>query len=390
MGFTTSMPTVIKARVPSGAGSFLTPTTNRWLLVYGSGPDTLSTAVSNGQDAKLYAYDLVSRTTVALNSAAQVPSANPSGFFGDFLSVDWEGDFIDDVVYAGTVEGSETAPSGRLKRVVLASATANMGLSTGSATMSDVFNMAQPLAAAPRTQISIAKAERWLEFGTGRLFTRVDNRSTTQQSVYGIKEPTNYNTSTLTLAQLVDSTNILVKKTDGTIKDGNTSTAVVRFTTTLPTFTTLWNFMDTRPGWVSRLSYPTSSPSERVFSSPLILGTTVAFTSYQPSADLCTVEGNGYLYALNFRTGTAEAFGPLGEDPAFPGYSAERLDLGQGAPSAPSAIVRTGDDRGVNASNRGDISIVSGSTTGVTNSTGFTSGPVPSIRMSWEQLDIVF
>ena len=165
----------------------------------------------------------------------------------------------------------------------------------------------------------------------------------------------------------------------------------MRFSTTLATFTNLWDFMDTRPGWVTKLAYNAGAdPSERVFSSALILASTVAFTSYKPSTDLCTVEGNGYLYALNYRTGTAEAFGPFGDDPNYAGVAAEKLDLGQGAPSAPSAIVRTGDETGVNATNKGDVSIVSGSTTGVTASTGFTSAPATRNRMSWEQLEILF
>jgi len=391
MGFTTSMPAVVKARVASSAGTFTSPTTNRWILLYGSGPDTLATAVSNSQDAKMYAYDLVNRAAITLNSAAQVAAADPSGFFGDFAAVDWEDDYVDDVVYAGTVEGSETAPSGRLKRVVLSPGTTNLGLSTGAATMSDVFNMGKPLSSALRAQQFLSKSERWLLFGTGRLFTRVDNRSTTQQSYYGFKEASNYNTSTVTAAQLVDSSAIFVNRSTGAITDGNTTTAVTRFSTSLPTYTDLWNFMDSRPGWISNLAFSSgTNPSERVFSRPLILATTVSFTSYKPSTDLCTVEGDGYLYALNFRTGTAETFAPFGDNPSYANIAAEVLELGQGAPSAPSAIVRTGDDRGVNSSNTGDISIVSGSTTGVTTSTGFSSAPGTNNRMSWEQLEVLF
>ncbi|HTR01531.1 MAG TPA: hypothetical protein VMH83_16145 [Candidatus Acidoferrum sp.] len=389
-GFTTSMPTVIKTRTPDSNGSFKNPASNKWILIYGSGPDTLTTAVSNGQRAKLYAYDLVAGASITLNSAAQVAGGDPNGFFGDFTSVDWEGDFVDDVVYAGTVEGTETAPTGRMKRLVLSPADTNMGLSGGTAKLTDVFNMSQPVVAAPKTQQSILKNERWILYGTGRLFTKVDNRSSTQQSFYGIKEPANYDTSTLLSTQLVDSTTIIVKK-DGTIKDGNTSTAVVRFSTTLNTFNDLWNFMDNRPGWVTKLAYSSgTNPSERVFNTSVIIGTTVVFTSYIPPVDQCLVEGNGYLYALNYRTGTAEVFAPLGDDTQTAGYAAKNLNLGQGAPSAPSAVIRTGDDKGVSSTNKGDVSIVSGSTTGVTTSTGFASAQQASTRMSWEQLKISF
>lgn len=391
MGFTTSAPALIKSRIPSVAGSYTTPEQNKWLLVFGSGPDTHATAVSNGQDAKVYAYNLVSRQMVSIHPQSQTPDTDPSGYFGDFKAVDWEGDFVDDVIYAGTVEGSESAATGRLKRIVLSGDAVDLGLSTTAASMSQVFNMGQPLSAAPNTQVSVAKNERWILFGTGRLFTTVDNRSTTQQSYYGIKEASNYNTSSLAYNQLVDSTVVLVKMSDGTIHNGAVGQVVNRFSTNIPNFTSLYTFMDTRPGWVHRFAYSVgTNPSERVFNTSILLGSTVVFTTYKPSIDLCVVEGNGYLYAFNYRTGTAEAFGTFGEDPLYSGIAATSVDLGQGAPSAPSVITRTGDEVGVDGGTASDVSIISGSTTGETNNQGGILAPVQSGRISWEQLELPF
>jgi type IV pilus assembly protein PilY1 len=386
MGFTTSLPTVVKARVPSASGSYTSPTNNKWLLVYGSGPDTLTTAVSAAQDAKLFAYDLVGRTNVSIHTNAQVPAADPSGFLGDFTAVDWNNDFIDDVIYVGTIEGNEVTPTGRLKRIVLAPTNTHDGLANGTATMSDVFNMQQPLSSPIKVQRAVTKNERWLLFGTGRLFTKVDNRSTTQQSYYGLKEPSSYDTSSLALSQLVDSTTIVVK-TDGTIIESDMTTIVNRFTANLLTYPKLTTFMDSRPGWVNRLGYNGgTNPSERVFNSSLIKGSSVIFTTYTPPIDQCAVEGTGRLYGVNFRTGTAEAFGLLGESS---GVFVKGVSLGEGAPSAPVLVSTPGKEPGPGGT-PGDAAIVTINSAGT--GAGNPTYPPPSTgtRMSWEQLEIVF
>lgn len=388
MGFTTSMPTLIKSRVPNAAGNYATPVDNQWLLVFGSGPDTLVAAVSNDQDAKLFAYDLVGRELINLHANAQTPASEPSGFFGDFAAADWNNDYVDDVVYAGTVEGSESAPSGRMKRIVLDNSVTHMGLSTGAARMSQVINVNSPLTAAPTVLRSIDKNEKWLLFGSGRLFTTLDNRSTTQQSYFGIKEADDYSTASLTVANLVDSTDIIVQS-EGPIWDRTIGQQVTRKGEDLDSFNELYSFMDDQQGWVRHFAYDGGvNPSERVFNTALVLGSTLVFTSYLPSVDQCLVEGDGFLYALNYRTGTAETFGPFGQ--SADGVAFASVALGQGAPSAPTAIVRTGDDAGVDADNVGDISVITGSTTGVTQSTGFSSAPVVSGRLSWEELVVPF
>src|SRR5690606_1467652 len=65
LGFTTSLPTVVKRRAASG-GSFTSPSANQWYLLFGSGPAgndaaakavALRDAVSN-QQARLFVYDL--------------------------------------------------------------------------------------------------------------------------------------------------------------------------------------------------------------------------------------------------------------------------------------------------------------------------------------------
>ncbi|MBN4075376.1 hypothetical protein JYU22_02215 [Gammaproteobacteria bacterium AH-315-E17] len=394
LAYTTGAPALVKARAPDVSGSFASPSLNEWILVYGSGPTELGTVTST-QNSKLFAYDLVNRMPISIASAAQVPGSDPFGFFGDFLVADLNEDYIDDVIYAGTIEGTEAAPQGRVKRIVLNSATTNIGLSSsgGLASMSTLIDVNKPVTGRPNIRRDVGKNEEWVLFGTGRLFTSADNRSTAEQYFIGVKETG----ASVAINDLVEATDLIIK-TDGTVYDidtGEGSAAALVYSdgssvgTSVENFTELYAAMDAEDGWLTALSSGGGAPSERVFNTSLVLGSSIIFTSYLPSFDLCTVEGDGFLYALNFRTGTAQFFGPFGEsddDVAYAGIS-----LGQGAPSAPTAIVRTGNEVTIDGTtNTADLSVVTGSTTGVTTSTGFSSAPGGGGRLSWEILDIPF
>jgi len=394
LAYTTSAPALVKARAPDASGSFASPSINEWILVFGSGPTELDT-VTSIQDPKLFAYDLVNRSQITIASGAQVPASDPAGFFGDFLVVDSNDDFIDDTIYVGTIEGTEAAPAGRMKRILLDPTTPSMGLSSsgGLASMSTLINVAKPISGRPNNRSDVGKSEEWIMFGTGRLFTSADYRSTAQQYFIGLKDTG----STVLIDDLVETTDLIVK-TDGSVYDDDTgsgtSAALVysdgsSVGTSVDNFNELYAAMDIEDGWLTSLSSGGGSPSERVFNTSLVLGSSIIFTSYLPAFDLCTIDGDGTLYAYNFRTGTAQYFGPFGE--SADGIAFAGADLGQGAPSAPTAIVRTGNEVTIDGTtNTADLSVVTGSTTGVTTSTGFSSAPGGGGRMSWEILDIPF
>lgn len=394
LAYTTSAPALVKARAPDASGSFASPSINEWILVFGSGPTELDT-VTSVQDPKLFAYDLVNRSEITIASGAQVPASDPAGFFGDFLVIDSDVDFIDDTIYVGTVEGTEAAPTGRVKRILLDPTTPSMGLSSsgGLASMSTLINVAKPVSGRLNNRSDIGKGEEWLMFGTGRLFTSADNRSTSQQYFIGVKDTG----ATVLIDDLVETTDLIVK-TDGSVYDidtgAGTSAALVysdgsSVGTSVDNFNELYAVMDSEDGWLHSLSSGGGGPAERVFNTSLVLGSSIIFTSYLPALDLCTIDGDGMLYAYNFRTGTAQFFGPFGESADGVAYAG--VDLGQGAPSAPTAIVRTGNEVTIDGTtNTADLSVVTGSTTGVTTSTGFSSAPGGGGRMSWELLDIPF
>jgi type IV pilus assembly protein PilY1 len=212
-----------------------------------------------------------------------------------------------------------------MKRIVLADQV-NMGLTSGTAVMTDMLVTGQPIVSRPVERVDVSKNERWILFGAGRLFTRTDNQSSALFSSYGIKEPANYNTSAVSPLTLVNSTPIIVT-TDGNIHNGVIGSPVILNTQTILTYNALQTHMDSRHGWMRHMSFTPGQPSERVFNSPLLLGSSLVYSSYLPSFDLCRVEGDGFVTAVNFRTGTAEAFGPFGSSS---GAVFTSVSLGQG------------------------------------------------------------
>ena len=91
-------------------------------------------------------------------------------------------------------------------------------------------------------------------------------------------------------------------------------------------------------GWYRHLV----DPRERSLGMPVLLGGLTTFTTYQPSEDLCTAEGNSFLYGVYYLTGTAwyeNVFGTYLEGDKT--IVKDRLGLGLGLATSPSMVVGT-------------------------------------------------
>ncbi len=345
-GYTTCFPAVIPMRSKQGTGAAATFASNDWYLVFGSGPadssgnpttgTPLSSAVSE-QKAKSFIVDLKAlvvnkevRTINTLGSATTISAkiATPSltwhfdeyeanSFISQLVSVDYDLDFNTDAVYFGTVIGNKTAGwAGKVRRLIFDDDpkistwhapidTDNNG--TADATKSsnvlvDLTSLHQPVTAPLSITLDDKKTfkgdrERWLFFGTGRFFVRDDAPNTIQQSYYGLKEPSDtsgFTWAAVDLAKLLDVTDAEVYD-DKTVKN-------VTGTTTITTWNDLVQEIDiNRSGWY--LDFPLQR--ERNLGSAALLGELLTFTTYQPSQDICNIEGSSFLRALYYKTGTA-------------------------------------------------------------------------------------
>jgi type IV pilus assembly protein PilY1 len=200
----------------------------------------------------------------------------------------------------------------------------------------------------PITAVPNAAADsfgnRWVFIGTGRFLVRNDAIDATRQSYYGLKEPRDSTQGGFTWAavdktKLVDVTNIGVK-TDNTLTS-NIDTLTT--SSTVSTFSELNTAMIYPPsasftanhGWLKDLGQSPQTVYERNIGQAALLGGTLAFTTFEPSGDICSYEGSSRLYALNFTTGTANpqaaAFGTPDIPPLDPPATIdESVDLGEG------------------------------------------------------------
>jgi len=405
MGYTTCFPAVIPMRdydeSTSNPGG-----ENNWYLVFGSGPadDTgLPTGRINDpvddpdvdrvldegisfQKSKLFVLDLKEMAVNKVIKTLDVdgsPTTTAPYYIQEFddneyisqpITVDFDLDFKDDVVYFGTVQGNkDDGWGGKLRRLIVnnESADASTGAVTWTGSLGGVdradnvlidlttaYN-GQPISAAPTSAIGDSiyfdtdgdgtpdeeNYERWVFFGTGRFITRLDAANSDQQSYYGIKEPyddTEYTWATVSRGDLID---ISLAK----VYDDETVNNVAGVTD----WDSLKDAIEDASGWY--LDFPAAR--ERNLSQASLLGELLTFSTYIPSEDICSIEGESWLYALYYSTGTSyyesvvgweftdkngDSFLQKGEQEMI-----EKLYLGKGMAASPN--IHTGREEGSTA-----------------------------------------
>jgi len=303
LNLTVCYPTVIKVK-------------DSWYLVFGSGPETCSGECAAGVRANVYVLDLATGT---LLKKWEFP--DDKSFIADIFGVDWGMDYTVDRIYFGDCIYDITKPSnwgGKIYRIDTNDETDPNNWDT-----SFVFDMERPITA-EGTVATDDYNHLWVYFGSGRFFSEADETDLTTQRYIGIREDT---TRAATVAGLYDATGVAVDTNNVVHYPGGSTSS----------FDALIEMVNDHGGWWRGLT----GLGERNVSSSLVFGGAVLFTTYLPETDICSYGGQGRLYALFYRTGTAH-INPeflIAEDTLYhPTY----LDVGQGMPSEPSLYV-TGD-----------------------------------------------
>ncbi len=336
LGYTTCYPAVIPMKDKDPVTGTIQE--NEWYLVFGSGPasaagtadingssEALSGAASS-QTAKLYVVDVKElvlnknlKTLDDLGVFTEAPatvagdhdyfqSLDADSFVSDPVSVDFDLDYNADVVYFGTVSGDKTTGwGGNLRRLVIDNNVLPSAWDGDSLFFST--DPGQPIVTAPSVGLD-DRGNRWIFFGTGRFFVRDDSGHTDTQTYYGIKEPfadTDGNGfwdpgetptwGTVLQLNLVDTSNAV-------IFDNKSITGVDDLAgVTVPAWDVLINEMNltSTHGW----SFDFSTFKERNLGQATLFGDLLTFTTYVPSSDICSFEGESNLYAVYYKTGTA-------------------------------------------------------------------------------------
>ena len=212
----------------------------------------------------------------------------------------------------------------------------------------EMTNTGGPMTGAPN--VGFKGEDAWVYFGTGKFWVVADKDDLRTQYMYGIMEPkfTNsnaYNFSQIPAGNLIDVTNFHVKNDKlGTLVCDKTTNSTSCLPSGVATVEDLAAYIRETPsvdGWKRAML----STGERVIGQPTLFGGLCNFTSFTPSADICTAEGSSKLYALYYLTGTAW------KESVFGDYTGDfvpfEVDLGRGMGVSPS--LHLGSEEGVRA-----------------------------------------
>lgn len=315
MGFTTTYPAIAHMDDGTDAG--------KYFMIVGSGPDNRINARDYSGDhttqgASIYIINLETGALAQKFSYLDADSPLPSNaYMGDASVIDVNVDFTADVIYMGSVINGN---DGKVFRI-----NTNQDSDPQNWTLSTLYsdNTMGPLLIPPSASMD-RRGNVWVFFGTGKLMNLDDLTNSKQQRYYGIKDGCWETTSKVTCPSntehayffndLFDSSGVTVSNaiSDTQVTSGNTTVC----DTGQCGYDGFVNLVrENYKGWRMNLDYYDGArPSERVVSRAAIAGGILFFVSTEPTTNVCNKLGNGWLYALNFESGTAYKEEILGVD----------------------------------------------------------------------------
>jgi len=342
LGLTTSYPTV--ARMNPETDTSIDPTNEKWYVIFGSGPNGYQADLpapplpTLPQTSKLYVVDLKQGPGSASTNVTTISIGTWKSFVGHIVSVDKDLDWRTDVAYAGrTILDDDGLPwRGKMYRLTMSCPASpcsptSWGISSGSGrTATEVIDTfvdaatgttyeVGPVAASPSITIDDAN-QVWVFFGTGRYFSNIDKVDNSIQRLYGIKDSVMSGACAQTSIvscednNLVDVTNAVICL----ICSGSTNQVTDPTNPGVTTFngtgtSSMVGLVQSKDGW--RITLPGSSGifgAERSVVNPTLIAGTIFFPTFSPTNNLCVSDGQSFLYALFYKTGTASTAPVIG------------------------------------------------------------------------------
>jgi type IV pilus assembly protein PilY1 len=345
LGLTTSYPAV--ARMNPTTDASIDPTNEKWYVIFGSGPNSYSADLptpplpTSPQTAKLYVVDLKAGPGVGFANVTRMPIGSWRSFMGHVVAVDKDLDWRTDVAYVGRTAHDGSLPwRGKMYRLKMncpanpcspttwgvpngVDRTPTEVIDTFFDTPSGTTFEVGPMASAPAVTIDDANLV-WVFFGTGRYFANVDKVDNSIQRLYGIKDSVvNGTCAEVSVVgchdnDLVDATNAVICL----ICSGATNQVTDPTNPGVTTFngtgtTSMVGLVQSKDGW--RVTLPGSVTiggvvygAERSVVNPTLIAGTIFFPTFSPTNDFCSSDGQSYLYALFYKTGTASTAPVIG------------------------------------------------------------------------------
>ena len=282
-----------------------------WFLVFGSGPMTCSG--ESNQFAKIFVLDLKTGDTLRTFTIAEDQS-----FITNIFGVDWGMDYTVDRIYFGTCHEDASLPGdwgGKIYQIL------THDLHDPDAwTMAEIFDMERPVTGEGSVSTDDYN-HLWLYYGSGRFFSDVDEADMTYQRYIGMRVDSTWKPATV--ADLYNVTNVWID----TLEQVHGAAGITAFGDLIDSVNVAF-------GWWREFD----EEGERVIATSLVFGGAVLFSAFVPTGDICSYGGEGNLWALYYRTGTAYIKPFLAVD-SLELRHPEKVGLGPGLPSEPSLYV---------------------------------------------------
>lgn len=297
LGMSTSGPAIVRQGDSSTNGS--------WFVVFASGPTgPINTNYrqflgKSDQPLRLFVLDLKTGT-LQRKIETGIANAFGSSLYNATLDTDRgsqlsPGHYRDDALYLGYTKCADSTPTSTstwTKGGVLRILTGESA-SPADWAVSMVIDNIGPVTAAVSKLQDRKNGLLWLYFGTGRYYyklgTSIDDPgsasdTSTLRRIYGVQEPC-YSAGTNDMDAACS-----LSLSEGALVNQSSSPSATIGTST---------------GWYINLDAPSSGYlQERVITDPLaVFSGVVFFTTYSPSADICAVGGNTYVWAVDYKSG---------------------------------------------------------------------------------------
>jgi len=350
LGLSTSYPTILRVKPAcSGNNCEIDNTNAKWFMLVGSGMTGYDG--SSAQTSKVFAVDLKTGPVDASSGTSLVTTfttSDSNSFFGDLISLDAQLDYRVDVAYAGNVITS-TSPKwiGKLYRLTTNGGNVDpstWGILSGSnrapTVLLSTFPSDNSLKVGPITAAPTVAADDvnniWVYFGSGRFYAVADKTNTDTQYFFGVKDPVatgGCTESSVTSCAKNNLLNVSTVTICSTCATGTTQVTGISGVTTFDGLQSKVEGTSSSPGmdgWY--ITLPGSG--ERDVSTPVIIGGTVFFPTFTPTSDVCSSSGNGSLYALFYKTGSAYKASVIGTETVGSNVNVKRsMSLGTGLAS---------------------------------------------------------
>jgi type IV pilus assembly protein PilY1 len=314
LGYTFGVPTIAKAN------------NGDWVAIFGNGyNNTVSDGNIGSGTAVLYIVNIETGALIKKIDTGRRELSTPNGLSAP-STVDYNGDYKVDAVYAGDLEGNMwkfdlSSPNPANWDVAFDLAGVNQPLFTACDGDTCTTGNRQPITVKPQVGINKGATGYMVYFGTGTYMLKTDNQALGMQTFYGIWDrnlSTNldFDRSHLLEQQILQEVN--VASLDLSFRVTSKSDASWHSGTGLPGDANNDGKPDTHLGWymdmVNTEGGNTNGYGERIVSDPVLRDDSIIFVTTIPDPDPCSYGGTGWYMELNAASGSRHEDGVIDTD----------------------------------------------------------------------------